>query len=185
MLFKPEYVFNSVADIEPEFLEREGIHALILDLDNTLTTHNNPVPRPEIRLWLENMKKTPVKMLILSNNHYERVKPFADALGLDFVCDAGKPLTGGYKRAIRHLGLDRSEVASVGDQIFTDVLGSNLSGVKSIFTFPIVYETGFWFKVKRALERPLLPKRKSAARNEPREDIPYEAMFSDEKDVKK
>ncbi len=160
MLFRPEYVFDSIADVSIEFLERENIKALILDLDNTLTTHNNPVPNERIGKWLDAMKKTDVKMIILSNNHYERVKPFADVLGLEFVCDAGKPLSKGYKRALSELGTDKSETASIGDQIFTDVLGSGLAGIRSIFTFPIVYETGFWFRVKRALEKPLLPKRK-------------------------
>lgn len=159
MFFKPHYVFDSIADITMEFLQTEGISALILDLDNTLTTHNNPVPRPEIKKWLDMIKSCGFPMLILSNNHYDRVKPFADALGLDFVCDGRKPLTSGYKKAAERLGVDKSGIAAVGDQIFTDVLGCNLSGIRSIFTYPIVYETGFWFRVKRAIERPLIPKR--------------------------
>lgn len=160
MLFRPKYVFNSIADISIDFLKRENIKALILDLDNTLTTHNNPVPKKEIGEWLDEMKRNELAMIILSNNHYDRVKPFADALGLDFVFDGGKPLTKGYKRAILRLGNKKSEIASVGDQIFTDVLGCNLAGIRSIFTYPIVYETGFWFRVKRTLEKPLLPSKK-------------------------
>lgn len=160
MLLRPDYVFKTIADISPEFLEKEGIKALILDLDNTLTTHNNPTPKPEIKAWLDNMKSIDFPMLILSNNHFERVKPFADALGLGFVCDGGKPLTGGYKRAISRLGLDNKSIASVGDQIYTDVLGCNLAGIRSIFTYPIVYETGFWFRVKRTLEKPFIPSKK-------------------------
>ncbi len=159
MLLRPKYVFASIADITPQFLEKENIRALIIDLDNTLTTHNNPIPKPEIKQWLDGMKAINFKMIILSNNHYERVKPFSDELGLDFVCDGGKPLTGGYKRAVERLGVDKRKVASVGDQIYTDVLGCNLAGVRSIFTFPIVYETGFWFRVKRTLEKPFLPRK--------------------------
>lgn len=160
MLLRPDYVFKTIADISPDFLAGEGIDALILDLDNTLTTHNNPIPKPEISRWLEDMKQMGLPMLILSNNHHDRVKPFADALGLDFVCDGGKPLTGGYKRAIARLGMDKSRIASVGDQIYTDVLGCNLAGIRSIFTYPIVYETGFWFRVKRTLEKPFIPSKK-------------------------
>lgn len=159
MLFKPNYVFRSISDISPGFLEKEGIKALILDLDNTLTTHNNPIPKREIADWLAERKAQKLPMLILSNNHFDRVKPFADVLGLDFVCDAGKPLGKGYKEAVLRLGIDKGSIASVGDQIFTDVLGCNLHGIRSVFTFPIVYETGFWFRVKRALEKPLLPRK--------------------------
>ncbi len=160
MFNKPNYVFNSISDISIDFLEKEGIKALILDLDNTLTTHNNPIPKPEIKAWLDDMKSQRFEMIIVSNNRYERVKPFADVLGLPFVPDGKKPLSKGYNEACKRLGLDKSQIAAVGDQIFTDVWGCKLAGIRSIFTYPIEYETGFWFRVKRTLEKPLLPKRK-------------------------
>ena len=160
MFNKPNYVFNSISDISIDFLEKEGIKALILDLDNTLTTHNNPIPKPEIKAWLDDMKSQRFDMIIVSNNRYERVKPFADVLGLPFVPDGKKPLSKGYNEACKRLGLDKSQIAAVGDQIFTDVWGCKLTGIRSIFTYPIEYETGFWFRVKRTLEKPLLPKRK-------------------------
>ncbi len=160
MFYKPDYVFNTVAEISLDFLQQEGIKAIILDLDNTLTTHNNPIPDPDRLVWFNEVKDSGMPMIIVSNNHYERVKPFADALGLDFIPDGRKPLTTGYNKAVKRLGLPKSQIASIGDQIYTDVIGSKLCGIKSIFTFPIKLETGFWFRVKRALEKPLLPKRR-------------------------
>ena len=159
MLHKPDYVFDSIADISPAFFEKEGIEALILDLDNTLTTHNNPVPDAVRLKWFEDMKSRGLKMIIVSNNHPERVKPFAEFLGLDFVPDGKKPLPRGYNEACRRLGIPKKKTAAVGDQIFTDVMGCKAAGIRSVFVFPIEYETGFWFRVKRALEKPLLPKR--------------------------
>ena len=159
MLHKPDYVFDSIADISPAFFEKEGIEALILDLDNTLTTHNNPVPDAVRLKWFEDMKSRGLKMIIVSNNHPERVKPFAEFLGLDFVPDGKKPLPRGYNEACRRLGIPKKKTAAVGDQIFTDVMGCKAAGIRSIFVFPIEYETGFWFRVKRTLEKPLLPKR--------------------------
>lgn len=160
MFYKPDYVFDSVADITLQFLEQQGIDAIILDLDNTLTTHNNPIPDEKRLAWFNSLKATGFKMIIVSNNSYERVKPFADVLGLDFVPKGRKPLTIGYNKAVKQLGIDKKHIASVGDQIFTDVIGSKLCGIKSIFTFPIEPETGFWFRVKRTLETPLRPKRR-------------------------
>ena len=43
-MFKPTYVFDKVGEITPDFLAKKHIKGLLLDLDNTLTTHNNPVP---------------------------------------------------------------------------------------------------------------------------------------------
>ena len=70
-----------------------------------------------------------------------------------------KPLTKGFSEAIKKLEVKKSEVCAVGDQIFTDILGANLKGIRSIFVFPIEPESGFLFKVKRVLEKPFLPKR--------------------------
>ena len=125
-MFKPTYVFDKVGEITPDFLAKKHIKGLLLDLDNTLTTHNNPVPPQSSLDWLANMKAAGIKLMIVSNNHAPRVKPFA----------------------------------AVGDQIFTDVLGSNLKGIRSIFVFPIEPETSLPFRFKRACEKPFLPKLK-------------------------
>lgn len=159
MLHTPDYVFNAIHDIPLDFFEREGIRALILDLDNTLTTHNNPVPDEKRLEWFRRVKDSGLKMIIVSNNHPERVKPFVEYLGLDFVPDGGKPLPRGYNEACKRLELEKSQIAAVGDQIFTDVMGCKAAGIRSIFVFPIEPETGFWFRVKRTLEKPLLPRR--------------------------
>lgn len=174
MLHTPDYVFNSVTDIPMDFFNKENIRALILDLDNTLTTHNNPVPDQKRLEWFKRVKASGLKMIIVSNNRPGRVKPFAEFLGLDFVSDGGKPLPRGYNEACRRLGEKKSETAAVGDQIFTDILGCKAAGIRSIFVFPILPETGFWFRVKRMLERPFRPRQKSDSkidRNEKKAEV--------------
>lgn len=157
MLFKPTYVFDKVGDITPEFLHKKHIKGLLLDLDNTLTTHNNPIPPKSSLEWLDRMKAAGIKLMIVSNNHPERVTPFAEQLGLDFVPEGKKPLTFGYTKALKKLGIENRHAAAVGDQIFTDILGSNLKGIRSIFVFPIEPETSLPFRFKRACEKPFLP----------------------------
>ena len=76
------------------------------------------------------------------------------------MSEGKKPLTFGYTKAVQKLGLEKKNVAAVGDQIFTDILGSNLKGIRSIFVFPIEYETSLPFRFKRTCEKPFLPKRK-------------------------
>lgn len=160
MIFKPTFVFDKVGNITPKFLRKNKIKGLILDLDNTLTTHNNPeIPRLSIE-WINRMKSAGIKLVIVSNNHAPRVAPFAKKLGIRYVCEGKKPLTCGYTRAINMMRLNKNYVATVGDQIFTDILGSNLMGIRSIFVYPILLEKSLPFKFKRACEKPFLPKLK-------------------------
>ncbi len=159
MLFKSTAYFRRVTDIKPEFLKKLCVKGLILDVDNTLTTHDNPVPAERVPEWVDLMKKNSIKLVIVSNNHPPRVKPFADMLGIDFVCEGKKPLSKGFKEAVRKINLPRKNIAAVGDQIFTDVLGANLYGIKMLYTAPIEHEKTTFFKIKRTLEKPFLPKK--------------------------
>ena len=158
-IFKPTYALRSVLEITPEALDVLDIKALVLDLDNTLTTHDNPVPADGVLDWIANMQKHGIKLLIVSNNTAERVTPFAEMLGLHFVPNGSKPLPKGVKQAIKELKVSKKQVCAVGDQIFTDILGANIAGIRSIFVYPIEPEKSTFFKVKRAIEKPLLPKK--------------------------
>lgn len=158
MLFRPTAALKSVLELTPEILGKMGVEALILDLDNTLTTHNNPHPAKGVPEWLDEMRNAGIKLLIVSNNHAPRVEPFAKALKLDFVPEGAKPLPKGYNIAVKKFGLPKEMVCAVGDQIFTDILGANLAGIKSVFVYPIEFESGFFFKIKRFFEKPFRPK---------------------------
>lgn len=159
MLFKSTAAFRRVTDIIPEFLNKMGIEGLILDVDNTLALHDSPVPADGVPEWVELMKKSRINLMIVSNNHAERVKPFADMLGIDFVCEGKKPLCKGFREALLRMHMPKNKIAAVGDQIYTDVLGANLFGIKMLYVVPMEYEKTTFFKVKRRLEKPFLPKK--------------------------
>ncbi|MBR2303586.1 MAG: HAD hydrolase family protein, partial [Ruminococcus sp.] len=67
-IFKPTYVFDKIVDITPEFMKRKRIKGVILDLDNTLTTHNNPIVPQSSMEWINSMKAAGIKLMIVSNN---------------------------------------------------------------------------------------------------------------------
>ena len=155
MLF-PKQMYHRVTDISPEELKARGIKGLILDIDNTLTTHDNPIPSDGVVAWLDSVRANGIEMLVLSNNHEPRVAPFAKVLGLNFIAEGKKPLTSGFKRCAKALGMSREELCIIGDQIFTDILGGNLFGCHSILVEPIQVESTNFFKLKRFLEKIIL-----------------------------
>ena len=91
-LFLPEIAVKHVMDIDYNLLQRFGIKGLILDVDNTLTTHGHPEPSQGVIEWLEQMRRDGIQLMILSNNTTERVQPFAKKLGLEFISRACKPI---------------------------------------------------------------------------------------------
>lgn len=155
-LFHPDYRFRRVWDIPPEWLREKGISVLLLDVDNTLTTHDNPDVADGVHDWIAGMQAAGIRLLILSNNNATRVEPFAEKLGMGCIASAAKPLGGGVRRARDRLGARAREIAIVGDQVFTDVLCANLAGAVSILVEPIELEPFPFFKLKRRLEQLVL-----------------------------
>ena len=143
---------RNVLGISEDFLKQNGIDALILDLDNTLSLHGSPAAEEGIPEWLDNMRALGVKMVVVSNNTNHRVAPLARKLGLPFIANGAKPLTIGITRALRFLGVPRERTAVVGDQIFTDVMGGNLARTRTILVEPFHAEKNLFFKIKRAAE---------------------------------
>lgn len=139
-------------EIDRDFLDRYGIDALILDLDNTLSMHGNPAAEEGVPEWLDRMREMKVPMTVVSNNTNRRVAPLARKLGLPFIANGAKPLTIGINRALKFMGTDRKRTAVVGDQIFTDVMGGNLAGMPTILVEPFQAEKNVFFKIKRAAE---------------------------------
>ena len=157
-LFRPDYIFGKTTAITPEFLKEKGIKNLLLDVDNTLTTHNNPEPSEGIDEWLDLMRANGINMMIISNNNKKRVKPFAERLKLPYSSMSCKPLPMGYIRGLKMPGATRKNTAIVGDQIFTDVMGANLMGMKSLMVLAILREDSAAFKFKRKIEKGFIDK---------------------------
>lgn len=161
-MFKPNYIFNSVTDITPQFLEVSHIKALLLDVDNTLSVaHGNKTLKNGVPEWLSKMRESDISMMILSNAKKERAKLFADSVALDVIGLAAKPLPFGYFKAVKALRLRRKNVAIIGDQVFTDILGGKLAGVKTVLVTDITPEDKTFFKIKRYFERIMLKRWKN------------------------
>lgn len=129
---------GSVFELTGESLAREGIALLLVDLDNTLIPYSLDEPDDELHAWLADLTAHGVRLFLLSNNRKPR-RParFAQDLGIDYLDHAGKPKTGGFFQALERCGATVGESAMVGDQVFTDVLGANRAGVRSILVRPI------------------------------------------------
>lgn len=153
MLLLPDIKLERVTDITVPLLKKFGIESLILDVDNTLSTHHGQILTDGLPQWLSYMKENGIDLTVLSNSKEKRVKPFAEKIGLDYISLGLKPLPFGYLRAVKALGSKRKNTAIVGDQIFTDILGGNTVGLKTVLLTPIKPEDGFSFKIRRKLEQ--------------------------------
>ena len=153
MLFKPNLYLKSVEDITIDLLNKNNIKGLILDIDNTLIDYDKNLPEGIIN-WCNNLKAEGIKMCILSNtNKVEKVKKVAKKLDLEYRYFAHKPKKKGFYEAKEILKLENENIAVVGDQVFTDVLGGNRCNMFTILTVPIDERDILLTKIKRPFEK--------------------------------
>lgn len=166
-LFYPTVYRRRITDVTAEDLHRLGARAVLLDVDNTLTTHDAPDLDIAVRQWLTDMQNEGFLLIIVSNNSAERVEPFAQSIGLPFIAHGRKPLPMGYRAAATALGIPLRECIAIGDQIFTDVMGANLAKISSVLLEPIQPEVEQKFIVfKRKIERLLMKNKHQLRRRE-------------------
>lgn len=158
MILYPRAYLNSVKDITIEFLNKNNLKALILDVDNTIIDFDKNILEG-VDNWCNELKKNGIKLCILSNSDKkEKVENVAKKLDLPYFNFAKKPLKGGFKKAIKLLEEKPENIAAVGDQIFTDVLGSNRCKIYSILVKPIAQKDLLVTKIKRPLEKFVIKK---------------------------
>ncbi|MCL1852941.1 MAG: YqeG family HAD IIIA-type phosphatase [Peptococcaceae bacterium] len=149
----PDYELAHFREITPEMLRDAGIRGLMVDLDNTIAPWRKELSS-EAEEWFACMRGAGIQTCLLSNSrHPTRAQRIADDLGIFCVAWAKKPRRGGYERARKEMKLERREVAIVGDQIFTDILGGKRAGVKTILVTPLPGGELPILRILRFLER--------------------------------
>lgn len=155
MFLIPDFVFESIYEITPAFLQEHGLRGLLIDLDGTMASSRAPLPPETVRPWLDGMKAAGIRVLVLSNNKESRVARFCAPLDVEFLHRAVKPFRRGFKAGAQKLGLPMTEIAVVGDQIYTDTFGGNCAGATTCFVHSI-NRGDFWIGVRHQFERPFI-----------------------------
>jgi hypothetical protein len=152
MKLYPNAYLSKVEEITIEFLQKNKIKALILDIDNTLIDYEKNLSESVID-WAKNLKGQGVKLYILSNtNHKEKVETVANKLNIPYRNLAKKPLKSGFLKVKEALKENEKNIAVVGDQIFTDVIGGNRCKMFTILVDPITSKDYWYTAWKRPIE---------------------------------
>ena len=154
----PNAYFKRVEEITIEFLNKHKIKALLLDVDNTLVDYSKKMTESVIK-WAKELKGQGVKLYILSNtNDKAKIENIVKDIDIPYLHFAMKPLKRGFKKAQKELGEKSENIAIVGDQIFTDIIGGNRCHMFTILVEPI-NEKDFWYTMwKRPIEKKIKSK---------------------------
>ncbi len=122
MLLYPNMYLNNATEIRVDFLNKNNIKGVLLDVDNTLIDFNLKILNGA-KEWCNMLKENNIKVCILSNtNKIEKVKKVAKELDIPYINFAKKPFKSGFIKAMNLLEIEAKNIAVVGDQIMTDVI---------------------------------------------------------------
>ncbi|MEN1759274.1 YqeG family HAD IIIA-type phosphatase [Anoxynatronum sibiricum] len=159
-LLQPNLWVDNLQEIPLQQLQSIGIKGLMIDIDNTLVAWDQSEPAQEVRQWVTRARTLGFQVVLVSNNHSLRVDEMQAFFMVHGFSKAKKPTLGTLKKAIRLMGFPRQQVAMIGDQIFTDVLGGNRLGVYTILVTPIKSKEFWWTTLVRPVEARVLHRMK-------------------------
>lgn len=154
LLFPYEYV-DSVFSIDYKKLLQKGYKGIIFDLDMTLVPHGADSTE-EIDELFETIHDMGLKTILLTNNSEERVKRFIKNIDTLYLCNAQKPDTEWYLKAVEMMEIQKGETVFIGDQIFIDIYGANKCGVANILVKYVTAEVETKIGIRRNLEKIIL-----------------------------
>ena len=154
----PDNMFASYRALTPAYLRERGIDVLIMDIDNTLAPYEQDLPDAHIKAWIGKMQAAGIGLAFVSNNNWERVELFNGEIGIPAFAKSGKPFGKTLRRVIKLYGSDAQHAAMLGDQLLTDVFAGKHIGATTLLVPPIKDKTTAFWRIKRALERPVIRK---------------------------
>lgn len=136
-VLQPDIYVNDVLGLDLDAFKREGIDTLLIDLDNTILSRDATEVTGDIHAWIRGLEQSGFITCIVSNNWHSSAIVHAEKLQMDIVAKAIKPLPFAFRQALEKVGSKPSRSAVIGDQVFTDILGGNLLGMKTVLVKPL------------------------------------------------
>lgn len=159
-LLQPKLWVDSLQQIPLKELKTIGIKGLLIDIDNTLLAWDAEEPTIEVREWVAEARNMGFHVVLVSNNKLSRVERMQAYFMVHGMARAKKPATVALKKAMRTMKLNKSQMAIIGDQVFTDVLAGNRLGIYTILVTPIKSKEFWWTTLVRPVEGRVLRRMK-------------------------
>lgn len=156
--YLPDMYQENIYKVNYDKLKEIGIKCLLFDLDNTLVPFREKVPRKETSGLFTILKNKGFNIIIFSNSPKLRLKPFKEELDVEIFSSAKKPLKKNFNKLLQKYKYGENEVAIIGDQILTDILGGNKVGITTILVKPLEKEDPIWTRINRHRERKIMKK---------------------------
>ncbi len=132
---EPWMRIDRVDDVPFEEIASSGAKAVLFDLENTIIAPGGPFDDAG-RTIIGKARAAGLEIGVVSNASAAWVGPALAAEGIPGIAPAGKPAKDAFLAACRMVGVEPRDAVYVGDQVITDVLGSQRAGLRAVLVKP-------------------------------------------------
>ena len=154
----PDAYYLNIYDIDYNNLKENQIDTLLFDVDNTIAKVDDLNLPKDTKKLFDELKSRGFKIMLVSNNHPQRVIPIAQALNIPMLADAGKPTKAAYNQALNIIKSGKENVVAVGDQLLSDIVGAKKYGIKAILVDPLSEENNIQTGMAQKLQKHMIKK---------------------------
>lgn len=159
MILKPDYNEISLFDIDFTELKKQGIKAVLFDLDSTVMPSKSGKYPENVRELLNNLKQNFVVAIVSNNKKKEYIEKVQAQSDFSVIGNAKKPSPKVALEFLKSVSVDPKDAVMIGDRPLTDILAGKLMGSKTILVDSITRETeNKPTRFVRALERLVIRK---------------------------
>jgi HAD superfamily phosphatase (TIGR01668 family) len=135
----PSRAAHRLQDVSLEELWQSGKRLILLDVDHTIVKWGEEEFSAEVLDWVASAKAMGFQLRILSNTrHPKRLARLSDKIDIPTKNGTFKPSPDMYMEALAETGFAPEQAVMIGDQIMTDILGANRTGIDSIWLQKII-----------------------------------------------
>jgi HAD superfamily phosphatase (TIGR01668 family) len=136
---QPDLILGeTIIGLTPNILQHYRLKGLVLDVDETLVPLRERKVSEQLSHWIAQIKEVAEIWLVSNNISENRIGSIAQSLNVPYILGAGKPSRRKLRQAVEAMKLPASEIAMVGDRLFTDVIAGNRLGMFTILVEPMV-----------------------------------------------
>lgn len=158
-LLLPNEIHHEVEQIDGDRLYNKGFRTIFLDIDNTVMGYSEREISLKKATWVKRVIASGFKVYIVSNNSgFRRINRVAKELNITGTYFSMKPFSFSFRDLANKHNLDFSKSITIGDQLFTDVIGGNWCKTYTILVDPLDKTLSFIKTLQRELELYLIKK---------------------------
>lgn len=154
MFLKPDYNLDSIYEIDLNNLKKQGVKAMLFDLDSTIMASKSASYTDEMYEWLKIVQENFFMAVVSNNNNKEYIEKVKKISHFPLLFGACKPKTGPVREFLKQHNVKPQDCVIVGDRPLTDILCGKLLGCKTILVDSLTAKTeSKLVRLVRKLER--------------------------------